>query len=99
MRCGIVILKDLAPAAKFPGQRGINLPRASLGGIIPESIMAVAIIHPTRVVEDGIEANTVNGNACLDGGVDFLANVAEPGSTNPVLCARFGDEQGTLKRC
>ena len=55
----IFCLKNLLPAAQFSGQRCVDFALAFLVRVIPERIVAMTIVSPTRMIEDGIETDAV----------------------------------------
>ena len=57
--------------------------------------MTVAVVVPTRMVEDGIPAHAAEGHAQALRRRDLVTDVTQPREPAPrQLGARFGDEQG-----
>ena len=92
---GVFGFKDTPPSLQLSSQGSINFSFAALIGIVPKSIVTMTIINPTRMVQDRIEAHTVQRDALPDGGAGFFANIAKPGAADLVFGAGFGNAYRT----
>src|SRR3954449_3077685 len=65
---------------------------AMIVGIGEQSYRAGPLIIPPRIVEDRIEADTLDRDAALNGAVNFGAHVVKPGRTARAFGAGFSDQ-------
>ena len=71
-------VEDFFPMAQLGGQRLVDRALTMFIRVVPEAVVAMAVILPTRVVQNWIEANPMQRHALLHSFKAFLANVAEP---------------------
>src|SRR5947207_1747735 len=52
----------------------------------------MSIVGPTRMIENGIKADAMDGDAVLDRSISLLADVAKPRTARRVFSAGLGDD-------
>src|SRR5438552_1893182 len=93
---GLVVFEHILPMAKFFGERRIDFAVAAIISIIPQAIMAMAVIQPARMIQNGIEANPMQGNAIVNGGACFAADISQPTCPRRIFRSGFRDEQRAM---
>src|SRR5947209_19199458 len=86
--------EDLHLPAQLRGEGEVELPLPGRAGISPEAAVAVAVVVPSRVVEDGIEADALHGHALPAGRQHLAGDVAQPARPGALLGAGPGHDQG-----
>ena len=86
-------MESLALSSDLNGERFIDLPVAAVIRVIPESVPAVTVVSPSRVIHDRIKADACNGDRALKGDRDLVADVAKPIWPKFVFDARLGDKK------
>jgi hypothetical protein len=71
----------------------MNLAVSASIRIIPEAVAAMALVEPTGMIDDRIEAYAVNVDPVAGRSRVFLHDVIKPSCTGVVLSARLCDEE------
>src|SRR4051812_48001728 len=74
----------------------MNRPRPRVVSIIPEPVMAMTAVLPTRVVGDRIQAKPVKRNSYLNCSFSFVRHIPEPVGAQLVLDTGLGNEHRPL---
>ena len=80
-------------SSDLDGERFIDLPVPALIRVIPESVVAVAIIGPSGMVDDRIKADPCNRDRLFEGDRYLVTDVSKPIRPEFVFDARLRDEK------
>jgi hypothetical protein len=81
---------------KLVGQRLINLTMTVGLWIVPEPVVAMPVILPAGMIEDGIKTNALDGYSGREGCTHLAGDISQPFRPTLVFCPGFRNEQGTL---
>src|SRR5215204_4831742 len=77
----------------------MDLSLSLLVGVVPQAVVTVAVVIPTRKVDDRVEADTLNRDALAECGAYLCADVAEPVRACVPLGSGLSDKEGTPVPC
>ena len=81
-------------SADFVSQGLIDFALALSRRVIPKAVIAVAIIIPARMVQNGVETDSVQVDAGTPRSIGFFTNISKPGRPLRVFSSGFGNEHG-----
>src|SRR6186997_2420500 len=92
--CGLLLLLcgQLLLPLQLDGEGTTNWAPSLPVSVIPKAVAAMAIVRPARMIEDRIEAYSVQGHARRYGDAGLLSNVPQPPRALAQLRPRLGDQ-------
>src|SRR6059036_1210414 len=81
------------PMTEFFGQGRVDFAVSTVVSVIPKPVMTVAIIQPTRVIQDGVETDAMQRNALVNRCACFLTDISKPAGASAVFGPGFSNEQ------
>ena len=81
---------------KFGGKWFIDGAFAVAVRIVPETVVAMAVIVPARMVDDWVKTNTFDGDAHFLRTPHFIANIREPFGARIAFRAGLGKEKRAM---
>src|SRR5262245_50183464 len=92
----LLLCKQLLLPLQLDGEGTTNRAPALFVSVIPEAVVAMPTVRPTRMIEDRIQADSVQGHTRCHRDAALLSNVAQPTRAPKRLRSRFGDQHRAL---
>src|SRR4051812_30607031 len=87
------LLEQLPLALQFLGERLVYRALARLVGVVPEAVVAVAVVFPAGVVQDRVQTDALDRHSGPQRLLDLLADIPQPGRPEFVLDPGLSDEE------